>query len=100
MSRNLRKGFRAPSSPFAAGQPLCGGNLNDPHSWVGAQSEGAVPAFMARLRLSRKAPSLPSWPRPGLGLKLPSLPSRRRHSTEGPSWAFALRCCREAEVDT
>ena len=29
VSRNLRKGFRAPSSPFAAGQPLCGGNLDE-----------------------------------------------------------------------
>ena len=65
VSRNLRKGFRAPSSPFAAGQPLCGGNLDDPqphvfmdgstvgsrlpclHGSAQAESEGAFPAFMA-----------------------------------------------------
>ena len=76
VSRNIKKWFVAPSSPFIACQPLRGSNLVEPHSLMGGSTAGSRLPCLHRLSRAGSEAAFTALvvASAGLGLKPPSLP--------------------------
>ena len=83
----------APSSPFAAWQPLWGSNLTEPRSGVRVFEEAAFPAVIASARAGQEAafPAVVASARAGQEATFPAVIASTRAGRKPPSLPSLLR---------
>ena len=77
----------APSSPFAAWQPLWGSNLTEPRSGVRVFEEAAFPAVVASARAGQEA-AFPPFVAEGVATEEAAFPAFTAQAAAGSEAAF------------